>query len=169
MGREFKLISDKALIECVKDYTCDMCDKKPSYYHPTEINEDGSAFEVDYLCCSCVKRYPSFKNFREWKKSLDLCEDISLNEEELSKTPRIPCFIQGYDWPVCCTDLCEFSGLLDSEDDLVNISDKHLFWEKGIKQYSEVYDFELKVSSLKDIGLFNCLSCNSKYFTFQFS
>jgi len=168
MGSIFSLITDEALDICeYKDYHCDLCSSKPAFSHCVETKYEGEDREVDFLCASCIKLEDSKQITDEWEFSLSLCQNSNSSKLELEHTPKLPCFIQEIDWPVCCGELCEFEGV-PSSSDTEQIPKLRRFWFHGVKNYNKEYGCSLKSEFLKDIGFFRCNICSSKYFTFQF-
>ena len=168
MGTIFSLISDDAIKVCeYTNYQCDLCLCEPAFYHSVETLYKGVAKEVDLLCSACIKLKYSKQYSDEWEFSLSLCHDYNKSKTSLEHTPKLPCFIQEIDWPVCCGELCEFTGIPKNfeTEDIPNIKK---FWFRGIKSYDKECGFTLKPEFLKDIGFFNCRVCSSEYFTLQF-
>ncbi|MCM8543531.1 MAG: hypothetical protein NE328_24900 [Lentisphaeraceae bacterium] len=129
---------------------------------------NGEAESFDYLCYSCISKNKFKRGDRDWKSSLEKCEDYQKNEESLLYLPKLPCFIQKFDMPVCCGELCEFHGIPSTHEERADLPSKYLFWQGGKKSYGDLYDFTPESDFLEDIGFFHCFKCENKFFTFQF-
>lgn len=169
MGDLFKLISDGSLHIIEDEATCQFCNNTDSqaYKFESYLNDDDNEF-YSYLCKECI-----FKNnfipstAFDWEKTLAKCDDVIKSKILLNKTPDIPCFIQNFDWPICCGQLCEFSGIPKNENEIKTYPTSKLYWEYGFKNYNNSYEYPPISEFLQDVGLFKCNLCYNDIFTFQ--
>lgn len=176
MGTRFKIVSDNAVKYCksgkVGERSCHRCEAEDIdiYKYSGLEFSNGAQEEYDELCENCIKTSSVIPNYTfRWKNTLSLCKDKETSLQELSSSPNLPCFIQGFDIPVCCGNICEFIGIPQNHTIREEIAEKYKFWEKGFKEYKELYNFTPESEFLEDIGLFKCRSCHSEIFTFQFT
>lgn len=170
MGTTFPLIADEALDVCdEKDFSCHLCDREDvaHYRYPVTIIRNEEEDALDYLCASCILENEFERRDREWDSSLARCHDRSLSLRELQKTPDLPCFIQGIDWPVCCGRLCEFIGVPQSEEIRSTLHLVMAYWDDGFTDYNQRYDSSPESEFPEDIGMFRCRDCQKEVFTFQ--
>lgn len=189
MGQLFELISDEAIEKSDEDYTeCHVCQKTGIDLYPYQGKatlDDGTIDDDIYAVCSdCLKTKPLVhtggffytETIEKYLASQPLNETQKLNLKEIligkyNQTPDIPLFLQRPDQPICCNDITEFTGYPADDEELYEISEKNMYWEEGLKEKSEYYDFRKYGSpeSLREIASFKCRHCGEKYFTFQFT
>lgn len=183
MKQTFPLINEDATQLCeVKvssPVSCHICDDStvPIYYYSGKVKSDGEYEyeyeyeyeDVDELCASCIsssKAEPNYPN--EWKFTLEQCSDSVTSRSELSISPNLPCFIQGCDAPVCCGKICLFTGIRQEGMENEDILNTYKFWDKGFKDYTQVYELPPESGCPQDVGFFRCKECEQQIFTFQF-
>ncbi|MDM1554417.1 CbrC family protein [Chryseobacterium indologenes] len=189
MGQLFELISDDALEKLDEYYTeCHVCEKPDVDLYPYQgqiILENGEIDDDIYAAChDCLQSKPmahscSFlyeKTIEKYLYSLNLphprkIELKTVLTEKYNRTPDIPIFMQRPDIPLCCEDITEFIGYPQNDKELYEASENFTYWEEGIEEKSEYYDFRTHGSpeSLREIAIFQCSHCRKKYFTFQFT
>lgn len=189
MGKLFELIADHALEKLDAYYTeCHVCEKTDVDLYPYQGQitlENGKIDDEIYAAChECLQTKPmahtcSFlykETIEKYIQSLNFPPDHTTELKEIlikkyNRTPDIPIFMQKPDLPLCCEDITEFIGYPQNNDELYGISENYRYWEGGIREKSEYYDFKTygPPESLREIAGFHCLHCGKKYFTFQFS
>lgn len=189
MGQLFELISDEAIEKLDEDYTeCHVCQKTGIDVYPYQgkvILDDGTVDDDIYAVCgdclktkslvhSCdflyietIEKYLTSQSLTEGQKS----EVKKILIRKYNQTPDIPLFLQRPDQPLCCKDITEFTGYPGNNEELYEISENNLYWEEGIKEKSEYYNFRKYGSpeSFREVASFQCRHCGKKYFTFQFT
>ncbi len=189
MGKLFELIADHALKKLDEDDDeCHVCGKTHIDLYPYQGKltfENGKVDDDIYAACAgCLLTKALSHNCDfEYIKTIDkYLATSNLNTEQqqirkiqliekYQKTPDIPLFMQYQDRPLCCNDITEFSGHPVNKEELYKMTENTIYWEKEIKEKSELYDFR-KVGnpeSLNDVSSFKCLHCNRQFFTFQFT
>ena len=189
MGQIFELIADNALKKLDSYYDeCHVCNKTNVdlyEYQGKLLLENGEIDDDIYaVCTDCIlteklthtcdfeyieiiDNYLSAKNLTQ-----DEVKSIrTLLLKKYQKTPNIPVFMQYEDRPLCCNDITEFVGHPNNEQELYEMTENVIYWEKKIKEKSSLYDFR-KVGnpeSFRDVASFKCSHCDEKYFTFQFT
>lgn len=189
MGQLFELISDHALEKLDEYYTeCHVCERSDVDLYPYQgqvILENGEIDDEIYAAChDCLQSKPvahtcSFlyeETIEKYLDSLNLphhhkIELKTILTEKYNRNPDIPVFMQRPDLPLCCENITEFTGYPKNNEELYEASENLIYWEEGIKEKSEYYDFKKYGSpeSLREIATFQCLHCGKKYFTFQFT
>ena len=185
MGKLFDLIADKALAKLDDYYTeCHVCDKAgiDLYHYDGKVhNANGETEDVYAVCAECIKTaalthtagFEYLKTIDHYLVNIGESKEQLRNElvQKYQHTPDIPIFMQYEDRPLCCNAITEFSGHPHDKEELYKISDMYIYWEKGIKKTPAIYNFRQygEPESYRDIATFNCTTCGSNYFVFQFS
>ena len=192
MGKIFELISDIVLEKLGDNYTeCHVCDRTDIdlyNYQGTVYDENGNALGSDYdsyaVCADCILAgrvthtcdFEYIKTIEHYLESLDLTTEKKLLIrtcliDKYQRTPDIPIFMQYEDRPLCCNDISEFIGYPENDEELFDISEQYIYWERGLKPKHESYDFREYgcPESYREIAVFQCVHCRKKYFTFQFT
>lgn len=189
MGEVFELIADSAL-EQLDDYykDCHVCEKAGVDLYPYQGSfeaDDGTVDDDIYaVCLKCIrtKNIAHVCDFEFIKKIGKYLTDQGLSDadyqctkialvEKYQRTPRIPLFMQEEDKPLCCQDITEFVGYPKNDEELIEKTESHLYWEDGLKPKSDDYNFRKYggPESYSDVAFFRCAHCQKKYFTFQFT
>lgn len=184
MGTQFELISDDSLIESTYTDECSFCGRndvpifdvtgfkiEPGKYIFEDIPKEMADTEMDCACKDCLTN-GRVKLFSEWEVESVLqeyCADPKRELMRLRATPSIPLFLQGYDWAVCCGELCEFKGVPSTYDESIEIPDHYQFWDKGPRDWKTFWSFEftLEPESLDEISKFACKKCQKRWFIWQ--
>lgn len=189
MGKLFELIHDHALEKLDEYYTeCHVCEQANRDLYPYQGQvtlENGEIDDEIYAACyECIQSRPmahtcSFLYKETIEKYIDSLSLPTNQKTELkatliekyNRTPNIPMFMQRPDQPLCCENITEFIGYPENNNELYEASENFIYWEEGIKEKSEYYDFRTYGSpeSLREIAIFQCPHCEKKYFTFQFT
>lgn len=189
MGKLFESISDDAIEKEDEYYTeCHICEKTGVDLYPYQgqaILENGDIREdIDVACHECLQTKQlthtcSFLYEETIEKYLESRNPTEIRKAELkeiilrkyNQTPDIPMFMQRPDVPLCCEDMTEFIGYPRNDAELYEASEKFIYWQEGIAEKGEYYDFKTYGSpeSLREIATFRCLHCEKRYFTFQFT
>ncbi|MDN3691278.1 CbrC family protein [Chryseobacterium tructae] len=189
MGKLFELINDHALEKLDEYYTeCNVCGKTEVDLYPYqgqvtlengEIDDDIYASCYECLQTKTMTHACDFfyeETIEKYVNSLKLphnrtIELKSVLIEKYNRTPDIPIFMQRADQPLCCENITEFIGYPKNDNELYEASENLIYWEEGLKEKSEYYDFRTYGSpeSLREIATFQCSHCGKKYFTFQFT
>ena len=179
MGTILKYIADHALYPCggTVCHHCE-CSDKPifSYFgeiiNPNTAKDSQLALEepdISELCVDCINGgYVRRSDVYEFETTIQLYsnnKDYSLRE--LNYLPYIPLFLQGTDWPMCCGEWSEYLGYPESNDKSIQLPNKYQYWQRGPKEWTA--DYKLVPESLREISIFRCSKCGSKYFTWQFT
>ncbi len=188
MGSIFKYISDELLSESAET-SCPACrSSNPAFtIDATPEQEEWGARgpRVDSLCATCIRSIPLrrlaprdqemvvqqlinahygkgiLKGWERLSKLLNICD-------ELRRTPHIPLFLQGEDWPYCCGDFMEYIGTPSSYDESIRVAREMDHWDHGPRSFSAVYgEMALEPESLEEVCIFRCFDCSSKVFTWQ--
>jgi hypothetical protein len=186
MGNRFELIADDALVPLDDYEKCQVCFRTgvPLYEAQGRIvNQDGSVDEskdVYAVCESCLKT-GRVAHTSEWQTDRVIerfASDPQAAKALLRRTPRIPLMLQQADWPLCCGQLTEFTGVPKEDEGLANLLSPLIPWINGpIDQETVkekpwlVRDFEQDgpPESLDEISIFVCRSCGKGYFTDQYT
>jgi len=91
--------------------------------------------------------------------------------EKYQKTPDIPTFLHYEDRPLCCNDITEFIGHPTDKNELYEMTENVIYWQRQTKEKSKLYDFRKlgNPESFNDVASFKCRHCEKVYFTFQFT
>jgi uncharacterized protein CbrC (UPF0167 family) len=190
MGRVFRYIADAALKPLTgHGRTCQVCDARGvDVYnaHGNILLPGGKEGEDCYAACAAclragrvihigesetdrsirayVRKYLRDGSAAKRKRLEDTLRDA------LRRTPRIPLFVQGDDWPLCCGDLTEFTGSPRGLRALIRLSKSAVYWEKRPLEDHD-YDFEEDgpPEDWSDVSAFRCLHCDKQYWVFQFT
>src|SRR5262249_41021109 len=134
MGTAFKYVADDALLPDGHHPRCDVCGRRgPVYEGGAEAYFDATASyaPVDVACAGCfragkvrglgddvraveavVRAYLGV--FSRGAPLPEVDERTRLLLRALNRTPcRLPGFVRGIDWPLCCGDWTEFIGKPD--------------------------------------------------------
>jgi Uncharacterised protein family (UPF0167) len=189
MGQLFELIADNALEKLDNYYNeCHVCNETNIYLYKYQGElqlENGEIDDDIYaVCADCIftKKLSHSYDF-EYIKTIEnyfTSSNLAFDErqarknlliEKYQKTPNIPTFMQYEDRPLCCNDITEFVGHPTDKDELYKMTENVIYWEKKIKEKSELYDFRKygNPESFNDVASFRCRQCNKQYFTFQFT
>ncbi len=187
MGTTFKYVADEAL-EAHKhlDLPCPLCNREGNVYYiyaTVDIPGEGEGL-ISEACVDCIKAM-KLDEISSWDTEKRIADYLRLSLQPLSKperrerqaaicnelrrTPRLPHFVQGDDWPFCCNDLTEYTGepstaqaeLLDKEGQ---------YWRRGPATHHEhtrTLVPSKKMAVLGGVSAFRCLTCGKLYWTFQ--
>jgi uncharacterized protein CbrC (UPF0167 family) len=190
MGKVFRYIADAAL-KSEKGYqrTCQVCEARGVDVfnaHGNVLLPTGKEGEDCYVACAACLRGGRVIHIGEWetdklikayvRKYLPKSPAVKRKKLEetlraaLRRTPRVPSFAQGDDWPMCCGDLTEFTGSPRSLRELIRLSRSAVYWEQRARDDHD-YDFEEdgQPESWSDVSVFRCLHCDKRYWVFQFT
>ncbi|VTR91328.1 Uncharacterized protein OS=Rhodopirellula sp. SWK7 GN=RRSWK_07228 PE=4 SV=1 [Gemmata massiliana] len=186
MGEVFRYVADSALpAHRHSDLPCSICGAFGDvYYVCADIEEpDGSESPISEACVACIRRlapeqvsrWATEKRLPAYLKTTPEFDEPTVRErlvaitQELRRTPRLPHFVQGDDWPFCCGDLTEYTGepsraeaeLLDREGQ---------YWDHKPASFHDravtlVPSNDLAV--LGGVSAFRCIGCGKRYWTFQ--
>ena len=187
MGSHFELIADDALVPLDDHYTeCQVCRTTGVPLYPAQgslVNEDGSIDEsrdAYAVCETCLKK-GRIAHTSEWQTDSVIerfASDPVAAKALLRTTPRIPVMLQSQDWPLCCGQLTEFTGVPTEDEGLTELLRPLTPWcGEPIDQETLaakpwlVRNFEEDgpPESLHEISLFVCRSCGKGYFTDQYT
>lgn len=190
MGSVFRYIADSALTpEDASYYTkCHVCDKPqvPVFSAQGEVvREDGTVDDLIAVACEPCLKTGKIIHISEWKTDLVIRAYlrryftdkgpafIERRSQELflalRKTPRVPMFMKGDDWPLCCGDLTEFKGSPKDVNELPNVDGPMIYWSEGVKEPVADFKSDGPPESLYEVSFFECLSCDKRYWIFQFT
>lgn len=189
MGQIFTYIADEVLAHAGTVGRCPLCEKQARvYFYPNDVADPASPVDyVDEACATCIRqvqfdffdekatrgRIQAMINSHFPKGSLSGVERGQRLEAVLSeylRTPLLPGFVQGVDWPHCCGDYTEFFGEPQSRSsgDL----DHFEYWESGPCDNPSgdlIYDLipSERLAVLGGVSGFRCNPCGRHYWTFQ--
>lgn len=179
MGTLFRLIADSALVaEDAGYYTeCQVCGQAvPVYGAPgtADCGELERHVDVYVACAPCIMsgridQISKDQSFRATIRGACSNADRARSAEDLlNRTPLgLPCFMQGKDWPMCCDAPTEFLGAPDSFEALVAFAGCSREWDHGLGGSSTDFVHTGPPEGLRDVKLFECASCQFRYFLFQ--
>jgi len=151
-----KVVRDDGTVDDDIAVACEPCLKTGRIIHVSERKTD--AIIRRYLCGYFTDKGPAFVEQK--------AQELFL---ALRKTPRVPMFMQGDDWPLCCGDLTEYKGNPKEFDELPSVNGPRIYWEEGIKEFGAGFESDGPPESLSEISFFECLSCDKQYWIFQFT
>jgi len=176
MGSIFMYVADQAL--SAEGSQCHHCEteEEPVYLYDGVIVDPELAKspetardepEVSELCANCIFDDNTRHEEDVAEHNIEsYAHDKAAMWEAYHQLPDSPEFIQNWDWPLCCGEFCEFMGHPADESESVEAGRTRLYWEGGPK--SPPYpDEDLLPEDEADIGLFDCLTCEKKFYTFQ--
>lgn len=188
MGALFKYVSDE-IIDAVETGSCPACNKSTRVFPidatpgQEEWNLDGD--RVEELCAACLRSIPLRKlAYRPQERKLQelinrfcpkgtLIPEMRLGKligicDELRRTPELPLFLQGEDWPFCCGDFAEYIGVPSSYEESIRIGRELKMWDQRFQSYEELYgDMALEPEALSEVCIFRCPRCEESMFTWQ--
>jgi hypothetical protein len=181
MGKVFRCIADRAMYPCGGDQ-CHHCGRidRPIYRYFGEIIDPSLAGdptlaieepEVSELCADCILggnvRKPDFEIQEIMPTIRRFASDRARAVEEYHRIPNIPLFLQRKDWPLCCGEWCEFTGVPATTEESRQVPENYRYWERGPTTWH--YEHPLLPESLREVSLFRCVCCNRPWFTWQFT
>jgi hypothetical protein len=179
MGTTFRYIADAAL-RGMDEGECHHCGRtvSPLFYYsgvivdPNLSSDPDLAREeprVDEACGPCILsgnlRKDAYIVGIATRQLRQFGADVPSMLEGLHRTPEVPLFLQGFDWPVCCGEWCEFTGTPQSYEESVQVPPTRTLWRYGPATWD--YGFDLEPESLREVSLFRCLRCPNLYFVWQ--
>jgi hypothetical protein len=188
MGTLFKYISDEVIAN-VEQGECPSCGKSGQLFPidatPNQNEWDVYGDRVEELCAECLRSIPLRKlacrpQERQLQEMINrhfpkgtLIPEMRLGKfigicDELRRTPQMPLFLQGEDWPFCCGDLTEYVGVPSSYEESIRIGKDFKMWDHGFRPYEELFgDMKLEPESLREVCIFRCQKCGELMFTWQ--
>lgn len=169
MGQLFTYIADDALRTWPYG-TCSLCDRADVAAYPYSgfmMRKDGRIEELEAVCADCLRSHSL-----QWANESELPAVIRQSGELLARlrqTPQIPLMMQYFDWPVCCGDLCEFSGSPAAAEELVEIRRTAVYWERGLGKQGRDFAESGAPESLREVSVFGCHACGKRYWIDQFT
>ncbi len=191
MGKLFRYIIDQVAAQA-ETGICHYCDQARTVYPIRAVADDADYWDkgteqIDELCAHCIRVIPlislATRESERWltahinshypkgtlSKELRQTKLIGL-ADRLRRTPEMPLFLQGDDWPFCCGEWCEFLGVPDNGQAAIALVDTDTYWSGGPGTYaSEFGDMTLEPEDLEEVSLFRCLHCHQPFFTWQFT
>lgn len=179
MGATFRYIAETAL-ESSELGDCQCCERASvvSYAYRGEIVDPSAAANpqlaeedpaIHAACADCINDGLVRKDDYEISEIQSVINAFANNKEKVidqyHQIPHIPLMMQREDWPMCCGDWCEFTGVPADYDESVKVPAQHQFWER--RPVDPHWDFELRPESLCEVCIFQCLSCDKSYFIWQ--
>ncbi len=90
-------------------------------------------------------------------------------QKALRITPQIPLMMQRDDWVVCCDEICEFIGIPNNYEELVNYTESAKYWNRGKDEFARNFRKDGHPESLREISKFECMKCHKKYWIDQYT
>ena len=188
MGQVFRHVADVAL-QPSELGTCQLCGRVdvPSYdyqgeiIHPDAAADPQLARDEPEVCCLCADCLHSGHVRRDDDAAAQLTvaqaatasADPDATRQALwhgfHQLPDAPLFLQGFDWPICCGDWCEFTGSPHSLAELLAAQRSHGYWQIGLGQAARDFAQGGPPESLREVSLFRCLGCGQGLYTDQFT
>lgn len=185
MGSVFKLIADKALEATILG-NCQHCEDstRPAYDYegiivdPARAANPSLACEEPEISCACAKcihagdvRKDEFEISQLEVMIKRFASDPETAVEQYHRTPHIPLTIQQEDWPICCGNWCEYTGVPATEKESVLVPSRYRYWEFGPaeSEFNSDNSLQLIPECLDEVCLFRCDQCKGLYFVWQFS
>lgn len=179
MGTVFQHVADHALVS-IEAAACQCCahEDTPVYgYFGTIIRPELAADPalavseptVYEVCADCI--HAGLVDKADLTTALRTiathAADPAAARHALMYLPDIPLFLQGFDWPMCCGNWCEFTGVPASDDALPGLQASHRAWPAD----SHPRDFARDggPESLCEISMFRCQTCGQGHYTDQFT
>lgn len=179
MGSNFPLIADDALRFEDAEYfkQCQVCSAEgvPQYYADRCIIDDsGEADEDNEVYAVCE---PCIKAGRVEHSGEYITDEVLKKHAAnpvaakalLRATPRIPLFLQGDDWAICCGELAEFVGNPTSLDELIELERTAQPWEQSPTSYQRDFANTGPPESFREISIFRCVKCQKRLYVDQFT
>jgi hypothetical protein len=179
MGTSFRYVADAAL-RGMDEGQCHHCGRtvSPLFYYSGEIVDPNLSSdpalateepEVHEACGPCILS----GNLRRDDYTVGVATrllrrfgaDVPPMIEALHRMPKAPLFLQGFDWPICCGEWCEYAGHPQSYDESRGIPSRKSFWRNGPAVWD--YGFDLEPETLDEVNYFRCLHCPKFYFVWQ--
>jgi hypothetical protein len=189
MGTAFKYVADAALIPDRYRPFCDVCGRRGLVYEVCcdAFFDDSATYQsVDVACAGCCKAgklralgadvwavetvvRDYLGAFARGVSATEVEERARILLWSLNRTPcRLPQFLRGIDWPLCCGDWTEFVGKPDRDEALVALQSLRL-WDRGPRG-TNGRPISLRVfprHQLGDASVFRCLTCAQPYLVYQ--
>ena len=187
MGTAFRYLADHTLTEDDSADVCPRCQQHVEAFTTSGFLDANREDEFFHLCADCLRSIPlrqleprdgertaqnivnqhfpkgTLSGAARFSKAVEICD-------EFRRTPRIPMFLQGEDWPSCCGEFTQYVGTEPagglSYDDYQCWDDPASF----VAQFKleDYYPLD-KIQVLKSMGLFHCIHCDNRYWVFQYS
>ncbi len=189
MGEVFKYIADDILERKGVIGNCPLCREQTRVYpYPNDVSDPEAPTDyVDEACSSCIRQVQfdfwdektirghvqSMINSHFPKGTLSGVErEQRLNTilGEYLRTPRLPTFLQGDDWPHCCGDYTEYVG--EPKSSRLGDLDHYEYWDHGPCENpnsDSIYDLipKERLAVLGGVSGFRCNKCKRHFWTFQ--
>lgn len=181
MGTIFRQVADCAIPACsgvpcqhcgrndvpVLDYSGSIVEPKLAADIQLAIEEP----EVYEACAGCIKGGNLRKSEVRKRTVMSTTRKFAARPEqaleEYDRLPDLPLFLQHDDWPMCCGEWCEFTGIPGSDEESKLVPSQHSYWEGGPALWRS--EIGLLPESLREVSLFRCVSCSRTWFTWQFT
>ncbi|MCA8913268.1 MAG: CbrC family protein [Planctomycetes bacterium] len=186
MGTRFRYVADDALRAENPDWypECHVCDAVGTVYpmRATVRLGDGQTEDISAVCESCLNTGINIEyefNFKE--NVLKYFKRDSSNEdpktlmlqalERLAHNPRPAKCVQGFDWPLCCNDFCEFLGSPANAEAYEAFRIDARFWVGGPagKHLSRNFLVEGPPELWTEVSFFRCSHCGKKHYIDQYT
>lgn len=182
MGTLFKYVADAAL-RSIANEVCQHCERSElaAYAYTGTIVDPHLAANVElaqeepevfYLCAKCIQSGNVVRSNRGDVEQIvqSLATDPARAWQAFNQLPGIPLFLQGcFDWPFCCDTWCEFTGSPVDFQQLLATQHSQQYWQKGLGSMPRNFAAQGAPESLREVSLFACTCCATRYYTDQFS
>ena len=181
MGEVFRYVADEALEDCGSG-ECQHCQSndKPIYSYLGTIKDPKLAANLDFalknpdvyeLCADCIQG-GNVENGEVDKVAETIkrsARDSEYSWREVHKIPSVPSFVQGFDWPMCCGEWCEFLGNPASMTELFSIQEISQLWDVWSDGFARDFKECGKPESFLDVSKFVCHCCRKNYYIDQYT
>jgi hypothetical protein len=181
VGTVFKHVADSALGSGLGT-ACHHCEREdlpiypyfgeivnPELAHDPQLAREEPA--VSELCAECIVggNVRRDNHFEAESTIARFAADPDRAWKEFHQLPNLPLFLQRLDWPMCCGEWCEFTGIPGSYRDLLKIQDGCQGWNRGPGAPPRDFREGGAPASLREVSVFHCHECGSGYYTDQFT
>lgn len=181
MGQLFTYIADEVLADHSRHDMCPWCETRTELYRIFIENDDDSC---DEACVRCIKTLPlrwlapkdderrisQLINQRYPKGTKSQDQRFALTVEAADayrRTPCLPNFVQGEDWPHCCGDFTEFIGDAGKSGPFAQGPFEAFTWWGDEDDCAVEEGVEGMMDAEDAVSLFRCRHCEKSYWTFQ--
>jgi hypothetical protein len=186
MGTRFKYIADAVVRADNAEWNpcCQICNAEGPVFPLRQSVRfpDGSVDDAEVVCEAClisgvdieVPPYVRADVVEYFLKFFPNEDAEALADAALERLSHSPCpmlCLQGFDWPLCCDDFCEFNGSPSGVEDYEKFKKDANFWDRGPapKHLSRNFAAEGPPEDWEEVSFFRCMKCGKKHFIDQYT